>query len=169
MGHVYAVFVLPLINIQMMRRVRNLWQKNGQLYFMNDPTTLQQGVVVQGEDVAVYVHVDDFGVQAAHDRVANEVATLIQEDSNAVGLPAKIKYAGTVTQFIGLRPISSPPSWAPSPTKLGAVEQAIMQLLAKYWVDLRWVHQVVSQYVYLSLLWRPGLSAPHALFQQIRL
>ena len=62
MGHVYAVFVTALINIQMMRRVRNLWQKNGQLYYMNDPTTLQQGVVVQGEDVAVYVHVDDFGV-----------------------------------------------------------------------------------------------------------
>ena len=58
MGHVYAVFVLALINLQLMRRVRNLWRKNGELYFMNDPATLQHGVVVQGEDAAVYVHVD---------------------------------------------------------------------------------------------------------------
>ena len=47
-----------------MRKVRNLWKHIGELFFMNDPATLQQGVVVQGEDVAVYVHVDDVGVHA---------------------------------------------------------------------------------------------------------
>ena len=110
MGHVYAVFVLALVNLQLMRRVRNLWKKNGELFFMNDPTTLQQGVVVQGKDVAVYVHVDDFGVQAAQDQVADEVAELIESDSLTTGLPAKRKRAGTVVRFIGLRPIAEPPS-----------------------------------------------------------
>ena len=129
MGHVYAVFVLALINLRLMRRARNLWRKNGELYFKNDPATLQHGVVVQGEDAAVYVHVHDFGIQAAKDHVANDKTKLIQPYSLATGLPAKRKPVGTLDQFIGLKPVSRPPSWECTATKLGAVELAIMQLL----------------------------------------
>ena len=99
---------------------------------MNGPATLQHGVVVQGEDAAVYVHVDDFGIQAARDHVANDRAELIQKDSLATGLPAKRKPVGTIDQYIGLKPVARPPSWEPTATKLGAVELAIIQLLETY-------------------------------------
>ena len=125
MCHVYAVIVRALINLQMMRRVRNLWRQHGRLFIMNDPTTLQHGVVVEGEDVAVYVQVADFGIQAAQDETANAVAKLIVEYSRATGLLATCKPAGTVDQFIGLRPVASLPAWTSALAKMGAVEQAI--------------------------------------------
>ena len=52
--------------------------------------------MVQGEDVAVYVHVDDFGIQATKDHVDNDMAELIQQDSSATGLPAKRNLVGTI-------------------------------------------------------------------------
>ena len=53
-----------------------------------------------GPDVFVYVHVDDFGVQADNDEAVDQVAGLIKQASDEAGLPAKLKRAGTVDQYV---------------------------------------------------------------------
>lgn len=169
MGHIFAVLALSCINARILASVRASWSHMGKLFVLNEASTLQEGVVVSGYDAAVYVHVDDFGVSAASDSTADAVCTLIRQESGRVGLPAGMKRSGEVDSYIGLVPVRSLAGWRPRREKLGAVDMALGDLLAAGYVSMAWLHQVVAQFVYLSLLWRPGLSAVHAVYRQIRL
>ena len=129
MGHVFVVLVLSIINHRLVEKVRNLWRVNGELYSLNAVNTLREGVLLTAMDVALYLHVDDFGVQAACAEAANAVAALLQEASKEAGLPAKRAPVGEVRRFIGLRPRFRPGGWDPLGEKLGAVLVALEGLL----------------------------------------
>ena len=51
--------------------------------------------------------------------------------------------------------------------KLGALGAELERFLFARTVEVQWFHRVVAQLIYLGLLWRPYLSAVHAIYDFI--
>ncbi len=62
MGHTHAVFVLMQINFTIIAKVAWLMRAEVRILVINHSCNLDQGILLKQGIIAIYVHVDDFGI-----------------------------------------------------------------------------------------------------------
>ena len=87
MGHVYAVAVLMVLNFQLINTLSASRRWAGRVTYLNQAAALAAGVCLQVGELAVYLHVDDFGILAGDDASGDEFAYELAELSGSLGSP----------------------------------------------------------------------------------
>ena len=129
MGHTHAVFILMEINKRAIRRVA-LQFPTWRVVILNDRAAVDEGCVVQHRCLAVYLHVDDFGVMGVSSVHCEVLAEAIRADLQRLGFHVKLTPSDKVERYIGLQLESSPARWVPAAPRLAALD-GVLRLLAR--------------------------------------
>ena len=97
MGSTHAGFILMTINRAVVGRVRDIWYWHRKIVILNDAAQLFQGVVLDGDIIAVYIHIDDFGAISISQEDSDEAIALIADELRAIGFRVKTK-TGTIPE-----------------------------------------------------------------------
>ena len=135
---------------------------------LNDPDSMDAGCEIDHRTLAVYVHVDDFGIISVATEVSQIFALAIRRHLESAGFHVKYTPCSEVTRYIGLELLSTPARWVPFGARL-TVLSAVLQLLAhRRWLPSDAMRTVLGQFVSIALLWRPALSIPHASYRFVQ-
>ena len=164
MGHTHSVYLLMLINKAAVIDAAKDFP-DMKILLLNDEQSLNAGCAVDHRTVAVYIHVDDFGIVSVSVEVAQAFAMAVRGHLERRGFHVKYTPCSEVTRYIGLELTQFPAAWIPAGERL-AVLDAVLRLLAKRrYIALASFRTALGQFVSLALLWRPSLSIPHACYR----
>ena len=74
---------------------------------------------------------------------------------------------GFVAKYIGLLPVSDPPSFEISPDELATLDLVLEDIIRQDTIPVALLESIVGQYTHVALLWRASLSVPHAVYTYI--
>lgn len=83
----------------------------------------------------------------------------VGEEMESAGLLVEYEHPDEVKRFVGYHPQKSPACLMPPQERLGLLDAALEELLQHDVVHPPALRTVVAIYVWIMLLWRPGLSA----------
>ena len=119
--------------------------------------------MVLGEDtLACYVHVDDFAFIGCSSVLVDRALGILVGILEVWGFRVQRSMAGTVTRFIGLRPVSW--GFVPTDDRLAALSLALWDIAHARVVKATTLRSVIGVLVHYGLLWRPSLAILHATF-----
>jgi len=158
MGGTHAVFLLLVINRRAVEQAANRLRTEIRLQVINDPSVFRAGVRLEGNQVVIYIHVDDFGVFACMARLSDRAALAVKAVLESWGFRVTFKPAGEVDLYLGLIPCHRPARFEPSRERLVQLWCALEEARRSRSLAPRAVAALVAHYVHYALLWRPGLS-----------
>ena len=133
MGHTHAVFVLMVINKQAIRNVAAAFS-DWHMILLNDSDALDRGCWLGPRSLAIYAHVDDFGIMGTVAAHCNAFALALRYELQSLGLLVKYRPCGQVDVHIGLSLSRAPAQWHPSAKRLAFLHVVLMFLSGASWV-----------------------------------
>ena len=113
------------INFRVVDHVTNIMQVECRIFLLNSSTVLAKGVALSGNDVAIFIHVDDFGIFTESKAVGRRVQDGLRDQLVRTGFDVTTGEFGSVSRYIGLLPRCSPPGFEPVPLKLGLLDMVL--------------------------------------------
>ena len=165
MGHTHAAFILLTINYSITQKVLDGFRLPARLCILNMEEHWRQGIILSRQSGAVYIHIDDFGVATGNHDLTNRILLELRAALVAIGFVITIQMSGSVEKYIGLVPCERPAGFEVRPLKMGLLDAVLEDLIAQEYPHLPTLHSVLGIYISYGLLWRPSISAPHALYQ----
>ena len=164
MGHTHSVFLLMTMNKAAVRAAAAEFP-HWRVLLLNDTESLDSGCDIDHRTLAVYIHVDDFGVISVSTEVCQIFALAIRRHLEATGFHVKYTPCSEVTRYIGLELRHTPARWIPAGERLAVISAVLCVLASRRWIPLDAMRTALGQFVSLALLWRPALSIPQASYR----
>ena len=105
------------------------------------------------DTLAVYIHVDDFGIFGTDSTLVDALANDLYDALVALGFIMKLSAAGAVARYIGFVQDRRRPVLALADDRLGTLDALITQVLADLWVHKAVLEHVVGLYTLFALAW----------------
>ena len=168
MGFTHSVLLLMLVNDRAIVRAMARVRTELRVIRLNRSAEWAAGGLLDGRTVALYLHVDDFGIFGGRGAACERFLEALVAELTALGFRVKVCHVGEVERFIGLTPQSRPPALLLASDALlrldaglAALEQAEGCLGPLQWALLE---TTVGRFAYAALLWKPAMSVLHATY-----
>jgi len=125
-------------------------------------------ITLDGQTLAVYVHVDDLAVASRESALARKLRDTIVRFLEGGGFLVTCANAFDSGRYIGLLPLRFPAGWRPADDKLATLSFTLDDLVTRLYVDVRVVSACLGAYIWFAMLWRPAMSVPAEMFRFIR-
>lgn len=135
---------------------------------LNETAARSQKLIIDDQQAAVYVHVDDtvFLSTSRRNEVHSDVLmeTVVGDlEKVGFGVSQQMK-AMEVEKVVGYEVISKPPQFRLPLKKMALLNVALMELTSRQVVSIEILRSLVGMWIFGSLLRRELLSIPHVLF-----
>lgn len=93
-GSTHAGFIIMAINQASTCRVFSSWRLGHKLALLNDTAQLYCGIVIAGNEIAVHIHVDDFGALSTEQKDIDAMIQALAEELERIGFRVKTTVGG---------------------------------------------------------------------------
>ena len=121
MGHTHSVFLLMSINRVCIDKAIAYF-KDSRIVFLNDEDVLNTGCRLGPKTLAIYLHLDDFGIIGTVAWACELLAQRIRMELENIGFDVKFTPCKDVDGYVGLELQSQPAQWAPAGDRLAALD-----------------------------------------------